>query len=328
MSAVNGILDFSASNLANPKLAARFRGWADTLESQIEHAGRPMSQNPPPKRNREYQSRLHDARNMERAQKAFRVLADAHEDGSIPESLATLKTKDEIRLMVYKGVSGQGGYYSVIASDDFRDTSPAARLLQQMIDLPAPQRAERDRLRKIGTLQAEIQLSNIPGYFPTQSPVVDLILQRARIEPGMTVLEPEAGSGHIADAVKEECPGAVISVCEINLRLRELLKLKGYTFAGEDFMELEQGSYDRIVMNPPFEKQADIDHIQKAYSLLAPEGILVSVLSPSFEFRSDRKSVEFRGWLDSLDATWENLPDGSFKASGTGIATRLVVIEK
>jgi hypothetical protein len=51
-------------------------------------------------------------------------------------------------------------------------------------------------------------------------------------------------------------------------------------------------------------------------------------LSPSFEFRSDRKSTEFRAWMHEVNAKWENLPDGAFKASGTGVSTRLLVIER
>jgi hypothetical protein len=86
--------------------------------------------------------------------------------------------------------------------------------------------------------------------------------------------------------------------------------------------------FDRVIMNPPFEKQADIDHVRKAFSVLKPHGILVSVMAPGFEFRQDRKSTEFRAWLNNVGGIWEALPDGAFKTSGTGIGTRLVVIEK
>jgi 16S rRNA G1207 methylase RsmC len=153
------------------------------------------------------------------------------------------------------------------------------------------------------------------------------MLDRARLEEGLTVLEPEAGSGHIADAIKSEYD-LTAEVCEVNPRLRELLELKGYKFAGIDFLTDVTYTFDRIVMNPPFEKQQDIDHVRKAYSLLSDRGLLVSVMAPGFEFRQDRKSAEFRSWLDEVGGTWEDLPEGAFKASGTGISTRLVVIER
>lgn len=317
------------------KIAQRFRTWADALQPKIDHAGRPMTLNSTPKRNKEYQSRLHDCRNLERTQRALLTLADAHENGTILPELAGFTKKNEIERMVHKGIDcGSGGYYSVIESADYADTSEPARILQSMIDGNSAQRAERERLRKIGELEAEIQLSNIPGYFPTPAPVIEIMLRRARLSrlsKGMRILEPEAGSGHIADAIHAAYPELELEVIEPVLRLRKILQLKGYKLVGDDFLQVstaELGTYNRIIMNPPFERQQDLDHIRKAYSLLAPSGALISVLSPSFEFRNDRKSTEFRAWLQSLNAQWEELPDGSFKASGTGVSTRLLVIER
>ena len=132
--------------------------------------------------------------------------------------------------------------------------------------------------------------------------MIAIMLRRARIADGMRVLEPEAGSGYIADAIRAAHPGAWVDTVEISPRLRDMLVLKNYRVMAFDFLEFEndqEAPYDRIVMNPPFERQQDLDHIRHAYKLLAPGGILVSVLSPSFEFRSDRKSTEFRAWIGS-----------------------------
>jgi hypothetical protein len=314
----------------NPALAARFRTWATGLEAKIEHAGRPMTQNPTPKRNCQYQSRMIDCRNLERLQKALLVLAAGHEDGSISLLLSLYRTKDEIGRLVHKSVdSSKGGYYSCIECDDYRDKSPSARLLQGLIDGNPAQCAERLRLHQIGELQAAIALSNIPGFFPTPPAVVEVMLRRAHLYDRMMVLEPSAGSGNIADAIKAAYPSATIHAIEPNLKLRELLTLKGHALVGSDLLETNSVPiYDRIVMNPPFEKQADIDHVRKAFEQLRSDGILVSVMSPSFEFRADRKSTEFRTWLEAIGAYWEDLPNGSFKSSGTGVATRMLVIEK
>ena len=310
-------------------LAVRFRAWADALQPKIDHAGRPMTQSPTPKRNREYQSRMHDCRNMERTQKALRALADAHETGTVPGSLARLKTRDEIAAMVKKYIdTSKGGYYSVIEADDFHDTTPAARLLQSLIEGSSEQQAERERVRKIEALTAEIALSTIPGYFPAPAPVVKLMLDRAQLGPGLTILEPSAGSGNIADAVRAKLPNAEIYCFELNRRLAQILKLKGHHVDGDDFMidEAIARIFDRVIMNPPFEKQADIDHVRKAHRLLKPGGLLISIMAPGFEFRQDRKSTEFRTWLDEMGGTWEDLPMESFKASGTGVGTKLVTI--
>ena len=313
----------------NP-LTVRFRAWADAMQPKIDHAGREMTQNPTPKRNREYQSRMHDCRNMERLQKALCVLADGHEAGTVPAELAGMKTREEIAAMVRKSTTGGGGYYSVIECSDYAVTTPAARMLQGMIEGNPEERAERERLRRIEALEAEVKLSKIPGYFPTQPPVISIMLDRARLEDGALVLEPSAGNGNIADAIKANFPRSSVHCFEYNLRLSEILKLKGYDLIGSDFMEDIPVApiYDRVVMNPPFEKQQDIDHVRKAFSMLKPGGVLVSVMAPGFEFRSNRKSTDFCSWLDENGGTWEDLPDGAFKASGTGISTRLVVIER
>jgi protein-L-isoaspartate O-methyltransferase len=314
------------------KLVSRFRTWADALQSKIDNACRPMTENPTPKRNCQYQRRLHDGRNLERTQKALRALADARESGTVPPELADLKTKNDIGELVHKGIDGsRGEYYSCIEASDYAETSEAARQLQAMIEGSSHEQAERERLRRVDALEAEIKLTTIPGYFPTPAPVVDLMLQRARISDDMKVLEPSAGSGHIADAIRAAHPGAWIDTIEIASRLRDILVLKNYRVMAFDFLDFENDQerpYDRIVMNPPFERQQDIAHVRMAYSLLAPGGILVTIMSPSFEFRSDRKSTEFRAWLEEVGATWENLPEGSFKASGTGVSTRLLTIER
>lgn len=110
--------------------------------------------------------------------------------------------------------------------------------------------------------------------------------------------------------------------------VNDILKaIEAETTAADDFLEWKPSQrYDRIVMNPPFEKQADIDHVRKAHKLLAPKGLLVSVMAPGFEFRSNRKSTDFREWLDDMGARVEDLPAESFKASGTNVSTKLVIV--
>lgn len=55
---------------------------------------------------------------------------------------------------------------------------------------------------------------------------------------------------------------------------------------------------------------------------------MARIVSSGFEYRSDRKSTEFRAWLDSVNASWGELAAGAFKASGTGVATRVLAIER
>ena len=74
----------------------------------------------------------------------------------------------------------------------------------------------------------------------------------------------------------------------------------------------------------PFSKHQDVDHILAAYNLLAPGGVLVSVVSPSPFFRTDKKSVLFQNWMKEVNAEVVDVPEGAFKESGTMITTKII----
>lgn len=166
-------------------------------------------------------------------------------------------------------------------------------------------------------------------FFPTPETTADEMVEAAGIEEGMTVLEPSAGMGHIADRIRET--GVDPDVVEMSGDRRELLQAKGYNLVGHDFMEVE-GKYDRIIMNPPFSDRRDAQHVQHAYSLLNPNGRIVAIMGEGVFFGNDKKAQEFRDWLDSLDATSEKLPEGTFNDPSlpvnTSVNARLVVIDK
>jgi len=171
----------------------------------------------------------------------------------------------------------------------------------------------------------------IPGFFPTSNPdLLERILHEAQIADGHTVLEPSAGIGHIADAVRAHAD-VELKLVEFNSDLIEVLAAKGYDPVHGNFLELHFPA-DRIVMNPPFEKGQDIDHVRHAHGMLNAGGRLVSIMSEGPFFREDSKSIAFREWLESHAGTSEKLPNDSFKGveafRETGVRTRLVVIHK
>jgi hypothetical protein len=170
----------------------------------------------------------------------------------------------------------------------------------------------------------------IPGFFPTPRPVIDRMLEAADIRPGMSVLEPSAGKGDIADAVREASPEAAVSAVEPVGDLREILEAKGHQVVDSDFLG-HAGQYDRIVMNPPFENGQDADHVRHAYDQLKPGGKLVAVMSEGPFFRQDRKAAGFRDWLSSVGGESEQM-QGAFAGRDafrqTGVNSRLVVIAK
>ncbi|HCF2032933.1 TPA: PLxRFG domain-containing protein [Pseudomonas aeruginosa] len=168
-------------------------------------------------------------------------------------------------------------------------------------------------------------------FFPTSAAVTEEAVDAADIQEGMDVLEPSAGMGHMADAIREQT-GVEPDVVELSSERRELLEAKGYNLVGSDFMEVSGKQYDRIVMNPPFSKGRDIQHVQHAYSLLKPGGRLVAIMGEGAFFQSNKAAENFRAWLDGLGATSERLPEGSFMDPAlpvnTGVNARMVVIDK
>lgn len=167
-------------------------------------------------------------------------------------------------------------------------------------------------------------MQGIPSFFETPPPVVERMIEEADIQPGMSVLEPSAGRGGIADRL----PGDVaITVAERSSTLRDELQRKGYQPL-LDGLEV-QGTFDRIIMNPPFEANADIDHARHAFDRnLKPGGRLVAIVGAGAFQRQGKKEQAFRDWLDALGASYEPLPDDTFKRSGTLARSYLVVVDK
>lgn len=201
--------------------------------------------------------------------------------------------------------------------------------LREFIKFLPGKDADAERQRNIKAKERQLANAKIEGFFPTPKAIVEKMLDEADIKPGEKVLEPSAGKGNIADAIRESYPDNALDVVEWNASLNELLTEKGHNVVGVDFLQ-QSGEYDKIIMNPPFEKGQDIDHIKHAYSLLNDGGRVVCIMSEGPFFRSDKKATEFREWLDSLGGVSEKLPEGSFKSSerSTGVNTRLVVIDK
>lgn len=167
------------------------------------------------------------------------------------------------------------------------------------------------------------------GYFPTPEPIAKKIIELAEIEPHHSVLEPSAGKG---DIIKHIPKCRTLDCFEILPENIEALKKMGLDPFEQDFLSfIPDQDFDRIVANPPFSyeghPQADIDHVIHMWECLAPGGRIVSVMGAGVVFRENRKTVQFREFLDE-HGSLERLPEGSFKESGTGVNTVLVVIDK
>lgn len=317
-----------AETNASPDAAERLRVLADRMYSEIA-AGRADRRANTPRQRKQATMARYGADHAERAQAILRAVADATEGGALPEDLRAVKvTKKLARCAAQKHTASGLGYYEYRESDQWTDNGAQAQALRRLANLdtedPAKlkERVLRDRLATVANL-------TIDGFFPTPPDVCRAILDLADIQPGMSVLEPSAGAGDMADAI-HEATGIRPTCCEIQPRLSEILTLKGYEVAATDFTGHGPdtlGRFDRIAMNPPFERGQDMDHVQHAHALLTPGGRIVSVMSPGPFFRSDRKAEAFRAWFSGLGGEKYDLPDGSFKTSGTSVSACLIVLD-
>lgn len=163
------------------------------------------------------------------------------------------------------------------------------------------------------------------GQFDSPEEVVGRVIQLARIDAGMAVLEPSAGVGNIA-AAAERC-GAHVTAWEIDPKRAETVRaIAKSTNVGDFLASSPVAAFDVVVMNPPFAKQADIDHVLHAAKFLKPGGTLVSVMSAGVLFRENRKAVDFRAFVESHGGSFERLPASSFASSGTQIETCIVTL--
>lgn len=165
-------------------------------------------------------------------------------------------------------------------------------------------------------------------FFPTPRPVAEIVCNMAELSTATNILEPSCGKGDLADVIYEYNQN--LMCIELNGEMKRYLDEKPYPcLTGRNFLEYSPAEpFDRIVMNPPFSRQQDIDHILHAYSLLQDGGILVSVVSVSPFYRTNKKSVDFREWLESLNAEIVDVDVGAFKTSGTAIAMKVVKVVK
>lgn len=167
------------------------------------------------------------------------------------------------------------------------------------------------------------------GDFPSPPSVAQLVIELAEIQQFHRVLEPSAGSGNLAKLARAK--GADVDCYEIQPKHEAALREAGFiNVVRRDFLEEHlDDCYDRVAMNPPFAPRgADIRHVMHAWSAVKPGGRLVAVMSSGAVTRSDGLAFEFARWRQLHGATVQELPEGSFKESGTMVRTVLVVVDK
>ena len=242
----------------------------------------------------------------------LRVLSNAKTDGAALTLVGTLDRK--LYERTNKVLEAGGGKWNKKAKAHLFDGG-AAEAMEQII--------QTGEVTLIRTIQQDF------GYFPTPPAVVARLIALAQIRPGVDrwVLEPSAGTGAIAsELLKFKHNVDCVELLPQNVAvLRKLPHVNAVQEA--DFLSIAPDvRYDRVVMNPPFAKQADIHHVSHALKFLKPDGLLVSVMSASVTFRDNKLTQDFRNLVRERGGEIEALPDAAFKESGTLVRTVVVTI--
>jgi hypothetical protein len=313
---------------AAPGRGEKLRMLAEGMRSDIDNKLGDRLENTPKRAAQGAHARL-EAYKLQRAQQVLFRLADLYDAGHVPLLLSGITSKSAVlEHMSAKTQQVQNGFHSYsietvpltpIKSD------PITLALWALLDAPDPRQAEQDELkRKVNAVKLS---GSIPGYFPTPPAVVAEMMNAAQVKDYHTVLEPSAGDGAILAAIPDGC---LTVAFEINHTLCDILKLRGFDMCPSDFLEQQPGKlrFDRVLMNPPFENQQDIAHVLHAFQFLKPGGRLVAIMSPGWQTRNSKQAEEFRAWFEQNRGLVVALPAGSFRESGTGASTVMIIVDR
>jgi protein-L-isoaspartate O-methyltransferase len=191
---------------------------------------------------------------------------------------------------------------------------------------PEPEAAPFEAMRE--QLRAGVQVIAAPQLFPTPVELARRMIEAARLKPGHRILEPSAGTGRLIDAAALsawEWSGELVAVehsAALAAGLRAKYRPEHVRVVEGDFMACngELGTFDRILMNPPFAKAADVEHITHALKFLKPGGRLVAICSGG-----PRQQAMLGQLVRKRGGTWKELPSGTFE--GTGVRSVLLSIQ-
>jgi len=165
-------------------------------------------------------------------------------------------------------------------------------------------------------------------WYATPEPLGYKMIEWAGVHAGDEVLEPSAGDGAIGRFVPSDANLTMIEPTE-SLASRAKMANTGANVIIDAFESLgTNNKYHAIVMNPPYGNAGSIaiKHVMKAFDHLYDGGRIVALIPRGAmdqklsDWLSTKKDAYVTGTIE--------LPQSTFKNAGTGVMTRIVLIEK
>ena len=179
--------------------------------------------------------------------------------------------------------------------------------------------------------------TNLQAFY-TPPDLAEQMAVRARLKPGMRVLEPSVGEGALVKAAHACAPRLTFYCIDSDeptfMQFSETWE--GFAGAGiqghlADFLQVlpptkPEQMFDVVLMNPPFTGGADMAHVTHAWRFVKDGGVLVALTSPAWRTANTKAAKAFRELLQVAGAEIEDIPAKTFKH--TDIATVLVVMRQ
>jgi predicted RNA methylase len=166
------------------------------------------------------------------------------------------------------------------------------------------------------------------AFFETPAELADRIVALAGLRYDDRVLEPSAGTGALACALRRVLRDDKLTCIEIHPDRARALRTAGFQVVEADFLSFEPTLFDAVIANPPWHARSDVRHAAAMLRWLKPGGSLVVVLSASAMTRADAEAVEFRRDVAERSGRFEKLEPGSFVESGTMVNACLCIVPR
>lgn len=330
----------------NLKLADKLDKLAATMQKTIDSKLHPAigQQNITARRSRIAAGMREEGERLAVVQRWLEGLSQSHRTGTCPPQFASIDNRKKLEdlAIIHRWYEEDSKYlqdcftynYSIVdrlkllGIKSQYEATAAVRLLDSLCSSnPAP---EIDRsVEQANELRRRAIYTKVPDFFPTPPEIINRLLQIARIDSSHRVLDPSAGGGDICLAVRKL--GALVDCFEINSDLHQALTMLGFQPLERDFLfATPRPIYDRVLMNPPFSKDAYIDHVRAAYKWLAPGGELIAVLPNGYQSSHSLQRRNFTDWLDDLGVDRYDNPADAFLKSDRrcGVSTHLIHLKR
>ncbi|MDM1021577.1 DEAD/DEAH box helicase family protein [Acinetobacter sp. VNK23] len=165
-------------------------------------------------------------------------------------------------------------------------------------------------------------------WYATPEPLGYKMLEWAGVHTGDDVLEPSAGDGAIGRFAPNDVNLTMIEPTESLASRAKMANTGANVIIGGFEVHGTNNKYHAIVMNPPFGHAGSLalTHVKKAFDHLYDGGRIVAIIP--------RGSMDdkFSDWIADEKEAYVfgemSLPQSTFRNAGTGVNTRIVIIER